>query len=185
MPMHPQCRQRHLERNNFNIALTIFLPVTTMTAKQDYMKEYYRPEVEAERKEAREREFIEQVKQWHGRMQSAEAEGRAFDEPLPDYPEEPEPWWERLLDRIGVWRALIEIEDRLPAPLGKIAVFALIILGILLTIWFVGPIALYNVQREWNAMLRRDREYRGDVACDYCGDRFLDKVLPGHAPPDR
>lgn len=178
MPMHPDCRRQHLERQNYNIAIAIFLPMTAFTGKQDYLKEFYRPEIEAEQEEERARQFGELARAWHRRMQAAEEAGLPFDEPLPDYPEEPKHWWEEALERIGVWNFLFWFDRRLPERVANILVPCLIAIGIILTLWITLPVYCIEVQREWNRMHRRDREYRGETPCDFCGV-LLNRPYPG------
>ncbi len=177
MPMHPECRQQHLHRLNFNQAMTIFLPVTAMSAKQRYLKEYYEEQLEAEQAEAREREYQADALQWYSRLEQAQAEGRPFHEPLPDYRKEPSPpmpWWEDNLGAFLVWL------DDLPG--GKYITIALIILLLPIILPIFLPWMCYSVQRDWNRMLRRDRDYRGDANCDLCGDPCARREPAGDFP---
>ena len=184
MPMHPECRQQDLEKQGFNAAISMFLPMTAMEGKQEYMRRYYEPELEAEQEAELEQQFQGLLDDWQARRRQAEAAGRIFEEPIPRYPEppeKPEAWWERLLLGPLLWL------DDLPG--GKYITIALIAVGALLTFWLILPIYMVYVQRKWRAMLRRDREYQGDAPCDHCGARFRGSPrrpggggggLPGH-----
>ena len=181
MPMHPECRQEDLEKHGFNAAISMFLPMTALEGKREYMSRYYTPELEAEEAAEREQRFLALVEDWAQRRRQAEDAGQAFDEPFPRYPEpaeRPEPLWERVVGE-GLYRLSC-------LPGGKYITFAAIIIGVALTCWIVLPWYVVNVQRQWRSMLRRDREYEGDAVCDHCGGRFRRSPrpaggkLPGH-----
>ena len=106
MPMHPECRQEDLEKHGFNAAISMFLPMTALEGKREYMSRYYTPELEAEEAAEREQRFLALVEDWAQRRRQAEDAGQAFDEPFPRYPEpaeRPEPLWERVVGE-GLYR---------------------------------------------------------------------------------
>lgn len=176
MPMHPQCRQRHVARNGMlNPAVSLFLPGTAMRARQEYLDEHYRPEAEAAERAERDRQFEQLAVQWYERMQQAKAAGLDFDEPLPDVPPRPEPWLDRKIIDAALW-----IDD-LPVP--RLVCNVLTILAIILFFWLLVPWFIGTTQREWKAMHRRDREYRGDAICPQCGKGFQ-AAQPAPSPRD-
>ena len=162
MPMHPECRQRHLASRNLNNRVASFLmPGTTLRTRQIYLKEHYTEPMEAERAERRDRELVDRMNLWRARKSYAEAEGRPFREPLPRYRSEPVPRWESILGRGLVW-----LDD---LPMGNVITIVLIVLFVLLTFPITAPICCYAINRDWRRMLQRDYDYPGSSPCELCG----------------
>ena len=177
MPMHPECRQKDIARYGLlNPAAAIFLPGSSMQAKQHYLDEYYHPEVDEEDRERRSQQFEVLAEEWLERARQAYAAGREFDEPVPAYPQKYEKrhWMDEKIGTVALW-----IDD-LPVP-GWVST-VLTILTMILLCWLLIPWFISSTQREWKAMLRRDREYRGDAVCGRCGQGFPG-ARPAAAPP--